>query len=239
MICNVPKCERDEPLSRGMCRKHYMQWRRTGDPLGTARKPRVVWRDHFMYGAWAGMVNRCHNPNNSSYRRYGARGISVCGRWRYGEGGKSGFQCFLEDMGERPPAHTLDRIDPTGGYEPGNCRWATVEMQRQNISKRGDAAMRAAMSSGVKRRWAEWRKRNTLRPQLTPAQQRRLHELCAGPCSVPKDGRESKALDRLVALGFAKHAGDSYRVTAAGRDWISGGRPEQRWYENTKFPPVQ
>ena len=28
--------------------------------------------------------------------------IKVCDRWRFGEGGKSGFECFLEDMGPMP-----------------------------------------------------------------------------------------------------------------------------------------
>lgn len=105
---------------------------------------------HPLYRAWAGMVNRCRNPNNSSYGRYGARGIYVCDRWRT-------FENFLADMGERPEGMTLDRIDPTGPYAPGNCRWADITTQRRNISADGDRRMREAMSEGVKRRWAEWR----------------------------------------------------------------------------------
>jgi hypothetical protein len=104
-----------------------------------------------MYGAWAAMVNRCHNPNNSAYGRYGGKGISVCALWR------SDFRAFLADVGERPAGMTLDRIDPYGNYEPNNCRWATAVEQRANRTAEGDQKMRAAMSTAVRARWAKWR----------------------------------------------------------------------------------
>lgn len=77
------------------------------------------------YSTWSGMKARCGNPTNISYRKYGARGITVCERWME-------FRNFLADMGERPAGTTLDRIDTTGNYEPGNCRWATPKQQRHN-----------------------------------------------------------------------------------------------------------
>jgi hypothetical protein len=83
------------------------------------------------YRSWKAMRERCRDPNNVHYTRYGGRGIKVCERWNK-------FENFLADMGERPAERTLDRIDTDGDYTPENCRWATAQEQVRNraISKR-------------------------------------------------------------------------------------------------------
>lgn len=79
------------------------------------------------YNSWVAMIQRCHNPNNISFHNYGGRGISVCDEWR------SDFSRFMADVGPRPTgAHSVDRIDGTRGYEPGNVRWATRTEQSRN-----------------------------------------------------------------------------------------------------------
>lgn len=78
------------------------------------------------YRIWHNMITRCTNPNSDSYKYYGKRGISVCGRWKT-------FENFFADMGSRPSLKlTLDRINNDGNYEPENCRWATSKEQRAN-----------------------------------------------------------------------------------------------------------
>lgn len=76
---------------------------------------------------WRTMIARCHNPHAKDWRNYGGRGIAVCPRWR------EDFSAFLADMGARPSvAHSIDRTDNGGNYEPANCRWATLRQQARN-----------------------------------------------------------------------------------------------------------
>jgi hypothetical protein len=62
------------------------------------------------YRTWIGMLNRCTNTNNPAFKYYGARGITVCERWKK-------FENFLSDMGLRPKGLTIDRINNDGNYE--------------------------------------------------------------------------------------------------------------------------
>lgn len=79
-----------------------------------------------IYRIWACMKSRCHTATSPAYKWYGARGISVCERWRFS------FENFYFDMGDRPIGLTLDRIDNNGNYEKSNCRWATPKIQARN-----------------------------------------------------------------------------------------------------------
>lgn len=77
------------------------------------------------YRSWRSMIDRCTNSKHKSFKDYGQRGIGVCTRWLE-------LENFVQDMGEPPPGHSLERINNEKGYSPDNCRWATTKEQARN-----------------------------------------------------------------------------------------------------------
>lgn len=79
------------------------------------------------YHTWLHICQRCENPNDNGYYKYGARGITMCKRWR------DSFENFLSDMGQAPSKdHSIERKNNDGNYEPDNCKWATILEQANN-----------------------------------------------------------------------------------------------------------
>lgn len=123
------------------------------------------------FTVWQMMLQRCQNPNATSYKDYGGRGIVVCDRWQ-------SFEHFYADLGDRPsPQHKLERKNNDGPYSPDNCAWATPIEQGAN--KRNNRILEL---DGERRTVGEWARhlkipkntllnrlqRWTLRRALTP-----------------------------------------------------------------------
>lgn len=114
-VINAVKFSANKAMSCGGCPK----------PGGS----RTKWSG---YSSLKAAKSRCLNPKHKAYPEYGGRGITICDRWLNGADGRTGFECFFDDMGPRPVGKTLDRIEVKGNYEPSNCRWATKREQQQN-----------------------------------------------------------------------------------------------------------
>jgi hypothetical protein len=73
------------------------------------------------------MKQRCLNPRTKAFDRYGGRGITVCGEWLNFEN----FYAWAVSNGYKEGL-TIERTDNDGNYEPGNCKFATMNEQSNN-----------------------------------------------------------------------------------------------------------
>lgn len=76
------------------------------------------------FGSFAHAKRRCNATTDNRFKYYGARGIE----FKF-----FNFRDFISHIGPKPSdAHSLDRIDPKGHYEPGNVKWSTQPEQQRN-----------------------------------------------------------------------------------------------------------
>lgn len=72
---------------------------------------------------------RCLNPNDDQYFRYGGNGIYVCDEWI---ADSKNFVDWFKSQPDWKLSLEVDRIDGNGPYAPWNCRLATRETQLIN-----------------------------------------------------------------------------------------------------------
>ena len=86
-----------------------------------------------LYYVWRGIKERCYCPSHNRYQLYGGRGIQMCEEWR------NDYSAFRNwalangyDANAKRGECTIDRIDVNGNYEPSNCQWVDMKIQRKN-----------------------------------------------------------------------------------------------------------
>ena len=124
----------------GATKEVYMKYLRNGDTTscGCVHNNQLVKRNttHGLaktspyYITWKGIKARCFNKKHERYGDYGGRGITMHKQW------KNDFESFhnymVDELGQKPAGHSLDRMDNDGNYEPNNLRWATASQQNFN-----------------------------------------------------------------------------------------------------------
>lgn len=102
-----------------------------------------------LHRIWAGMKQRCYDPNTTGYQNYGGRGVRVCDEW------KNDF-CAFRDWalisGYREGL-SIERQDTSGNYTPENCRWATAKEQANN--RRSNILITYQGITLTEKQWAE------------------------------------------------------------------------------------
>ena len=81
-----------------------------------------------LHRIWAGIIQRCNNPNSPRYSDYGGRGITVCEEWL----DYLTFKKWAVTNGYSDEL-SIDRKDTNEGYNPDNCKWSNRYEQQNNM----------------------------------------------------------------------------------------------------------
>lgn len=105
------------------------------------------------------MKERCYNPKKRGFKNYGGRGITICNEWLNSEKvngnctkGYLAFKTWALSHGYADNL-SIDRIDNSKGYSPGNCRWVTRKIQQNN--RRGNRLITYKGQTKTLKQWCE------------------------------------------------------------------------------------
>lgn len=107
------------------------------------------------YRCYHNMIDRCTNPKNKRWSRYGGRvaeqggPVTVCDRWM------ECFENFIYDMGCQPDDgiwYSIERKEVRDGYYPSNCCW--IPMADQALNTTASVKVNVDGEEKVITRWA-------------------------------------------------------------------------------------
>jgi hypothetical protein len=134
-VCGATITAFRSQLTKGVLRNCGCTLKRRGNTFGhiryfIGRSGRRRQKASSEYLSYLSMRSRCLYKTTTGFELWGGRGIQICERWLEPRG--RGFANFLHDLHARPVGTSLDRKNPNGHYEPGNCRWAQKDVQHGN-----------------------------------------------------------------------------------------------------------
>lgn len=114
-LCECPYCKKIIKI-----RKDHYKTRKT-DNCGCKRHNDARnGKRNKLYDIHQAMKQRCLNPKQKYYARYGGRGIKICDEWL----DYTNFKKWALNNGYKE-GYDIDRINNDGDYEPSNCRFIT------------------------------------------------------------------------------------------------------------------
>ena len=78
--CGNRKITSEDNLRRGHCKSCGCLYKNNGGKVGWS-KGYYLDSKSKLYSVWRDMIDRCSNPHNKHYMRYGGRGIKICDEW--------------------------------------------------------------------------------------------------------------------------------------------------------------
>jgi hypothetical protein len=107
---------------------------------------------HPLYKRWLSTTQRCRNPKHTSYKNYGARGITLAPDLTSFED----YRDYVSSLPNYDPENSsLDRINNDLPYEKGNLRWVSYSTQiaNQRYSGKGNNSYTGVNWSNIHKRW--------------------------------------------------------------------------------------
>lgn len=109
---------------------------------------------HPLYKVWATVKNRCHNPNEPSYRHYGALGVKMCPEWLNDP--KAFIEWALVNGWKKGLQIDKDIIPARKGLKPVLYSSETCMFVTRKVNCNHRTTSRVLEYNGVKKTLAQW-----------------------------------------------------------------------------------